>query len=141
MRLVEGIAQRAQADGFVIHWGRKVLEVRPPVRIDKGAAVAGLIRGGNVRCAIYVGDDTTDLDAFNALSELTSAGELDYGLRVGVRSDDGPAGARGEHRSRGRRHRRRPAAPLRWPRSRRRDLVGGGDQLCVSPSSCAPPWR
>ena len=31
-----GVAQEAEADGFDIHWGRKVLEIRPPVPVDKG---------------------------------------------------------------------------------------------------------
>ncbi len=33
---IDAIAQQAQADGLEVSWGRKVMEVRPPVRIDKG---------------------------------------------------------------------------------------------------------
>jgi trehalose 6-phosphate phosphatase len=33
----------------------------------------------------------TDLDAFAALDELASDGALDTAVRVGVRSDEGPA--------------------------------------------------
>ncbi len=91
VRLLQTVAERARSTDLEVHWGRKVMEVRPPVRIDKGDAVTGLIRRGNVRAAIYVGDDTTDLDAFRALAKLTESGELQYGLRVGVRSEDGPA--------------------------------------------------
>jgi trehalose 6-phosphate phosphatase len=89
--LVEKLAADAQAAGFHVHWGRKVLEVRPPVPFDKGDGITTLIRGSGVRAAVYVGDDVTDLDAFRALSVLTESGELTYSLRVGVRSDDGPA--------------------------------------------------
>src|ERR1700729_3958318 len=32
---IDAIAQRAQATGLATHWGRKVLEVRPPVKINK----------------------------------------------------------------------------------------------------------
>jgi trehalose 6-phosphate phosphatase len=88
--LIDAVAARALAAGLHVHWGRKVMEVRPPVRIDKGDAVIGLIRRSGVRAAIYVGDDNTDLDAFRALLKLTESGELQYGLRVGVRSNDGP---------------------------------------------------
>ena len=70
-----------EADGFVTHWGRKVLEIRPPVQVHKGQAVRELIRRGNVDVALYAGDDRTDLDAFEALGS---------GVRVGVRSDEGP---------------------------------------------------
>ena len=58
------IAQLAQDEGFAVHWGRKVLEVRPPVVLDKGLGIAKLLRGVPLDAAVYVGDDTTDLDAF-----------------------------------------------------------------------------
>ena len=38
-----------------------------------------------------MGDDVTDLDAFRGLTELQEMGRLDYALRIGVRSDEGPA--------------------------------------------------
>ncbi len=87
---VEGIAQAAGAAGLGTHWGRKVLEVRPPVQIDKGRAVRALVAQTGVRAALYGGDDRTDLDAFAALDELVSGGDLEHAVRVGVRSDEGP---------------------------------------------------
>ena len=45
----------------------------------------------HLAAAVYVGDDATDLDAFRGLTELQELGKLDYALRVGVRSDEGPA--------------------------------------------------
>ncbi len=88
---LEGLAQEAEAAGFSVHWGRKVLEVRPPVRIDKGQAVRDLVTRSGVRAAIYGGDDATDLDAFDALDALVAEGKLDHAVRVGVSSDEGPA--------------------------------------------------
>jgi trehalose 6-phosphate phosphatase len=88
---LEGLAQQAEGAGFAIHWGRKVLEVRPPVPIDKGQAIRTLVARTRPRAALYAGDDATDLDAFDALDRLVAAGELDAALRVGVRSDEGPA--------------------------------------------------
>ena len=41
--MLQGVAQEAQADGLDIHWGRKVLEIRPPVPVDKGQAVRDLV--------------------------------------------------------------------------------------------------
>jgi trehalose 6-phosphate phosphatase len=87
---VQHVAERAQTGGLVTHWGRKVLEIRPPVRIDKGAGVRSLLAEVDVSNAIYVGDDTTDLDAFRALADLGASGALEHAIRVGVRSDDGP---------------------------------------------------
>ena len=87
---VEGIALEAESEGFAIHWGRKVLEVRPPVPFDKGVAIRELVRRADARVALYGGDDATDLDGFDALDELVTLGELDSAVRVGVRSDEGP---------------------------------------------------
>jgi trehalose 6-phosphate phosphatase len=87
---VRDIASRAEAVGLSTHWGRKVLEVRPPVRIDKGLGVRRLLRESDVSAAMYAGDDATDLDAFAALAELAENGRLDAAICVGVRSEEAP---------------------------------------------------
>jgi trehalose 6-phosphate phosphatase len=87
---VEGVAQAAEAAGLGVHWGRKVLEVRPPVEIDKGRAVRDLIRRSDVSVALFGGDDRTDLDGFEALDALVAEGELETAVKVGVSSDEGP---------------------------------------------------
>ena len=88
--LIDAIAARAEAAGLRTHWGRKVLEVRPPVKIDKGAGVRSFLADEDVDVAMYVGDDSTDLDAFRALAELVEQGRLARAINVGVRSDEGP---------------------------------------------------
>jgi trehalose 6-phosphate phosphatase len=88
---VREVAQRAEDAGFVTHWGRKVLEIRPPVRIDKGAGIVSLLKDDDHAAAMYVGDDATDIDAFRGLTELSEMGRIGYALRVGVRSDEGPS--------------------------------------------------
>lgn len=52
--------------------GKKVLEVRPPVKWDKGLAALALIRGkskeiGEGVFPVYAGDDVTDESAFGAI--------------------------------------------------------------------------
>jgi trehalose 6-phosphate phosphatase len=86
------IAERAEQEGFAVHWGRKVLEVRPPVMLDKGLGIATLLRDGVADAAVYVGDDTTDLDAFRGLRSLVEAGALSSALCVAVSSDEAPPG-------------------------------------------------
>ena len=88
---IDAIAARAQEAGLRTHWGRKVLEVRPPVRIDKGAGITSFLADTDADMALYVGDDATDLDAFRALGELVEQGRLTRAVRVGVRSDEGPS--------------------------------------------------
>jgi trehalose 6-phosphate phosphatase len=87
---VDGIAREAEAAGFETHWGRKVLEVRPPVPIDKGRALTELVRRSGVNVALFAGDDTTDVDAFDALDALVANGRLATAVRVGVASEEGP---------------------------------------------------
>src|ERR687890_288700 len=55
-------------------WGRRLLEIRPPVRIDKGAGIVSLLRDTDLAAALYVGDDLTDVDAFKGLAELVDRG-------------------------------------------------------------------
>jgi trehalose 6-phosphate phosphatase len=88
---VRSIAERADQAGLVTHWGRKVLEVRPPVALDKGRGVHALLREADLDSALYVGDDRTDLDAFHALRECVDSGRLQRALCVGVQSDETPA--------------------------------------------------
>ena len=80
-----------EQEGLAVHWGRKVLEVRPPVVLNKGLGVAALLGRGPASAALYVGDDTTDLDAFRGLRELVSSGALESALCVAVASDEVPA--------------------------------------------------
>lgn len=88
---VDEIAREARRAGLEVHWGRKVMEVRPPVRIDKGAGIRTLLAGRGLDAALYAGDDRTDLDAFHALRALAQGGELGCAVCVGVRSDEGPS--------------------------------------------------
>ncbi len=85
------VADDAEAAGLSARWGRKVLEVWPPVPVGKGHAVRELIGASQARAALYGGDDVTDLDAFTALDELVAERHLDVAVRVGVRSEEGPA--------------------------------------------------
>jgi trehalose 6-phosphate phosphatase len=87
---VTQVAERAQGEGLRIHWGRKVLEVRPPVQLDKGVGVRALLGQAAVSAALYVGDDVTDLDAFRALGGMVEGGELECAVLVGVRSEEAP---------------------------------------------------
>ncbi len=87
---VREVAARAEAEGLTTHWGRKVLEVRPPVRIDKGAGIEQLLAEESITGALYAGDDVTDLDAFRTLRELAADGRLAHAVCVGVDSEDGP---------------------------------------------------
>jgi trehalose 6-phosphate phosphatase len=88
---IDAVAARGEQAGLRTHWGRKVLEVRPPVRLDKGAGIVRFLADADLDAALYVGDDATDVDAFRGLDELVAEGRLRHALRVCVRSDEGPS--------------------------------------------------
>jgi len=84
-------AAEAEAASLVVHRGRKVLELRPSVRTDKGRAIEGLLAGAAfLTAALYAGDDRTDLDAFAVLRRLQSDGRLRHAVCVGVAAPEAP---------------------------------------------------
>lgn len=85
------IAAVAEDEGLNVHWGRKVLELRPPVALGKDVAVVELLSRARPRHAIYAGDDRTDLDAFAGLREMCERGDLESAVCVGILSAEGPA--------------------------------------------------
>jgi trehalose 6-phosphate phosphatase len=58
--------------------------------MDKGAGIISFLEGADVDVVMYVGDDTTDIDAFRALAQLKEEGQVSHAIRVGVKSEDGP---------------------------------------------------
>ncbi len=85
------LARRAAKQGLRTQWGRKVLEIRPPLSFDKGSGVELLLRERLFTHALYAGDDNTDLDAFRKLTFLKQGGALTYAVTVGVASSESPA--------------------------------------------------
>jgi len=81
---LDNVAVRAEQAGLRARFGRKVLEILPPIEADKGTAIRQLLSERDLTRALYAGDDTTDLDAFAALDRL------ELGVRVAVASAEGP---------------------------------------------------
>ncbi len=61
-----------------------VLELLPPLDAHKGTAVRALLRGPGLTRALFAGDDTTDLDAFDAVEEL------EVGVKIAIDSVEAP---------------------------------------------------
>jgi trehalose 6-phosphate phosphatase len=85
LEYLEEVAEQARRAGLIPRFGRKVLEIRPPVHADKGTAVQQMLDETGLRRALYAGDDSTDADGFRALDGL------DVGVRVAVSSDEAPS--------------------------------------------------
>ena len=84
VRELDAIAETAREEGLVARYGRKILEVLPPVGSHKGTAVRRLLEERGLRRALAAGDDTTDIDSFAALDGLEVA------VRVAVASTEAP---------------------------------------------------
>jgi trehalose 6-phosphate phosphatase len=84
IRELDAIAESARETGLVARYGRKILEVLPPVGSHKGTAVKRLLAERGLRRALAAGDDTTDIDSFAALDGLELA------VRVAVASAEAP---------------------------------------------------
>lgn len=89
-RIRTRVADVAADTGLRVTEGRKIFELRPPVRVDKGTAtIAFLERIGALlpdASAFFAGDDRTDEDAFRALRQLAPHAVT---ARV-LAGDDGP---------------------------------------------------
>jgi trehalose-phosphatase len=84
IRRLDEIAETARGAGLVARYGRKILEVLPPVGSHKGTAVRHLLDERGLQRALAAGDDTTDIDSFAALDGLEVA------VRVAVASEESP---------------------------------------------------
>ncbi len=67
--------------GLAVDEGRKVVEVKPPVEVNKGVAVSRLLDRLDAKKSLYAGDDTTDIDA---LKELRKRKRRKNTVAVGV---------------------------------------------------------
>lgn len=76
-------ASRA-AGRFQVHEGRKVIELRPPVGIDKGSTLRSLAQRLSLRAIVCLGDDVTDVDMFRAVAHMRPEGRV--GVTIAVAS-------------------------------------------------------
>ena len=89
-RCKEFVEREGERLGLRITVGRGVVEARPPIRADKGTATRKVVEEYEPGKTLFMGDDTTDLDAFRELEALREEGVLSEILRIGVRSEEGP---------------------------------------------------
>jgi len=67
-----GLSEAAR--NFRVQQGRKVIELRPPIAIDKGTAVETLAMRLGAESVLTMGDDATDLDMFRGAGALRERG-------------------------------------------------------------------
>ena len=112
-----------QRDGLRVTGGRKVVELRPDVDWDKGRTVNWIlaqIDGADLQLPIYLGDDLTDEDAFDAIRQK--------GVGIAVRSVES-----GDRRTAARFALEDPDAVCRF-------LTRLAEQLASAQDSTNDPW-
>ncbi len=85
----EHIEPAAEKLGLAVSEGRMVVEVRPPVKVNKGVSVRRLLDRLDARGALYAGDDNTDIDALKELRRWRRKKDHDA-VGVGVISPEMP---------------------------------------------------
>jgi trehalose 6-phosphate phosphatase len=85
----EAMEAAAEAAGLRVTRGKMVVELRPPVNVDKGTILTELIREYALAGAVFLGDDVTDIDGFRALRRLTAEGVC-RGVAIAVRHAEAP---------------------------------------------------
>lgn len=76
-RALDAITSIKESKDLKIAEGRKVIEIRPPIGHDKGTILQKFIFDNNIKKIIYLGDDITDVDAFNELNKLRNEGMIE----------------------------------------------------------------
>ncbi|MBE9482211.1 MAG: trehalose-phosphatase [Chloroflexi bacterium] len=87
--ILAAIQDSPQARGLRIIQERMAIDLIPPVEVNKGTATIDLVQEYNLQGCIYLGNDTTDIDAFRAIHAASP--DLDFrGIAIGVISQETP---------------------------------------------------
>jgi trehalose 6-phosphate phosphatase len=85
------VAAIADAHGLTAWPARMACELRPPIEVDKGTAVAELLLTRGLEVAAFAGDDEGDRRAFAALDGWCAASSTRRALRIAIASDESPS--------------------------------------------------
>jgi trehalose 6-phosphate phosphatase len=77
------------SQGLRLVSGKMSLNLLPPFEVNKGTAATELIKRFNLKGAVYLGDDITDIDAFKAISQLSKTSDF-RGFTIAVIGQETP---------------------------------------------------
>ncbi len=72
--LLELLAEPARRVNMQLSEGKMIVEIRPPLAVDKGLALRQFAQRNALRGLIFAGDDRTDLDGMMEIEELRRQG-------------------------------------------------------------------
>jgi trehalose 6-phosphate phosphatase len=82
-RIVEWAKELALTNDLRVTEGRMVIELRPPIDVNKGAAIRRIIEERALMGLVFFGDDVTDMDGFRELARLRDTRNF-AGLSIAV---------------------------------------------------------
>ena len=87
-KLLGLLTESAQRVNMLLKEGKQIIEIRPPLAINKGIALRQFAQRNELRGLIFAGDDLTDLDAMLEIPELRQQGLA--ALAIAARHHDTP---------------------------------------------------
>ena len=87
MILTKALKDIPNIEKLDIFWGKQILEIRPHSKFNKGYAIKQLIETKLITNIIFLGDDTTDLDAMIQIKKLRDSGIVS-GFSIYVTQDN-----------------------------------------------------
>ncbi|MBE3559871.1 MAG: trehalose-phosphatase [Ktedonobacteraceae bacterium] len=79
LALLEEPARQAQ---LRLSEGKMVVEIRPPIHVNKGEALRRFARQKRLHTVVFAGDDRTDLDALLEIERLRASGLAAFAIAV-----------------------------------------------------------
>jgi trehalose 6-phosphate phosphatase len=89
-KVLEVLGRLLSPGRFIVAEGKMVIEVRPPLNLDKGTIVERLVEERDLHGVVFLGDDLTDVDGMRALKRLRT--EDLASLAIGVAGEEAPPG-------------------------------------------------
>jgi len=81
-RILAQLQEPARRLNLRLNEGKRMVEIQPPLRINKGEALHEFAQRFALHGVLFAGDDRTDLDALNALASLRTNGLATLGVAV-----------------------------------------------------------
>ena len=87
--ILDRVSEEARSLGLRVSEGKMVIEVRPPLEMNKGLALESLVSEHSLTGVMMLGDDLTDVDAFRAVHCLVAQKRV-KGLAIAVTDAETP---------------------------------------------------
>jgi trehalose 6-phosphate phosphatase len=88
--ILQELGPIATQAGLAIFEGRMVVELRPPPPLGKGWTIEDIACNRDLASLIYLGDDRTDIEAFEAIRDWREEAPGRYGVALAVASTEMP---------------------------------------------------